>query len=95
MTKKQGFIVPISIFQPEDPRTDAQKAADTINVNFTSTLNISHALFPLLRPHARVVNVASTMGLLAYINNQELVEKLSSPSATEKDIADIMDQYVK
>ena len=33
--------------------------------NFTATLNISRALFPLLRPGARVVNVASFVGLLS------------------------------
>ena len=33
--------------------------------NFTATLNISRALFPLLRPGAHVVNVASFTGLLS------------------------------
>ena len=79
----------------DDPRTVGQKAAETIHVNFTSTVNISHALFPLLRPHARVVNVASTLGLLTYIKNQELADKLSNPNATEKDVTEVMELYVK
>ena len=56
---------------------------------------MSHAMFPLLRPHARVVNVASTLGLLYNIKNEEITKKLSSEKATEQDITDIMNQYVK
>ena len=88
-------MLKIAVIKAEDPRNEGQKAAETIHVNFTSTVNVSHALFPLLRPHARVVNVASTLGLLSYIKNQDLANKLSSPTATENDVAEVLDQYIK
>ena len=38
---------------------DIEQATVTLATNFTGTLNISHALFPLLRPHSRIVNMSS------------------------------------
>ena len=46
---------------------DIEQATVTLATNFTATLNISRALFPLLRPHSRVVNVASTAGRLSAV----------------------------
>ena len=44
----------------------------TVATNFTATLNISRALFPLLQPHARVVNMSSVSGLLQKYNNPDI-----------------------
>lgn len=42
---------------------DIEQATVTLATNFTGTLNISYALFPLLRPHSRVVNMSSSRQL--------------------------------
>jgi len=39
-----------------------EQAEVTNRVNYFGTKNVSNALIPLLRPHARVVNVSSLMG---------------------------------
>lgn len=43
---------------------DLEQATVTMTTNFTATLNISRAMFPLLRTGGRIVNVASSTGLL-------------------------------
>ena len=58
-------------------------------------MDMCNAFFPLLRPHARVVNVASRLGLLNKIINSDLKAKLSNPNATVEDIVNVMNQYVK
>lgn len=40
----------------------SEQAENTCRVNFFSTMNCCNELFPLLRPHARVVNVSSSAG---------------------------------
>ena len=85
----------IGIFQREDPSSFGVKAAETIRINFTGTLNLCHALFPLLRPHARVANFASYLGQLNNIKNPEIRDKLSNENATEQDIVDVMNDYVR
>ena len=71
------------------------QALNTIRCNFTATLDMCNAFFPLLRPHARVVNVASRLGLLNKIIDSDLKAKLSNPNATIEDIVDVMNQYVE
>ena len=52
-------------------------------------------LFPLLRPHARVVNVSSSAGHLLKIPGESLRKKLSSLSLTEEELTDLLKQFVK
>ncbi len=40
------------------------QAEETIRVNFLGTLNLCQELFPLLKKHARVVNVSSVVGAI-------------------------------
>ena len=79
----------------DDPSPFGLKAAETIKVNFTGILHLCHALFPLLRPYARVANFASYLGQLNNIKNKEIVDKLSNENATEQDSIDVMNDYVK
>ncbi|XP_076046039.1 carbonyl reductase [NADPH] 1-like isoform X1 [Oratosquilla oratoria] len=77
-----------------------EKAENTIRVNYFGTLNVCHALFPLLRPHARVVHVSSSFGHLSYIDGDEpqassLRSKLGSPTLTEEELNAIMNDYVR
>ncbi|XP_042892822.1 carbonyl reductase [NADPH] 3-like [Penaeus japonicus] len=77
-----------------------EQAEHTIRVNFFDTLALCRSLFPLLRPHARVSTVTSSSGHLLRINGNEphasaLKEKLASPSLTEEELCDLMNQYVE
>lgn len=58
-------------------------------------LNTCHVLFPLLRPHARVVNVSSSEGHLLKIPGELLREKLSSSSLTEEELTDLLKEFTK
>lgn len=55
-------------FKKDDDKTPIREQVEnTIRINFTSTLNVCNALFPLLRPHSRVVNISSRLGFLSSI----------------------------
>lgn len=76
-----------------------EQAENTIRVNYFGTLAVCHALFPLLRPHARVSNVSSSAGHLSEIRGDEpaasqLKAKLASDTLTEEELADLMNQFV-
>lgn len=71
-----------------------EQATVTLRTNFTGTLDVSRALFPLLQPHARVVNISSTAGLLSIVQ-PHLQEKLSSPSLTEQELVALMAKFVE
>jgi hypothetical protein len=42
-------------------------------VNYTGTINLCDALFPLLRPHSRVVNVSSRAGMLKVCKDASMI----------------------
>lgn len=63
-------------------------------MNYFGTLNLCSALFPLLRPHARVVNVASDSGMLSYVKSEALRNRLTDEKATLQDISNIMTEYL-
>lgn len=71
------------------------QAEQTIHVNYTRLLATCHALFPLLRPHARVVNVSSSAGHLSRILGDALKQKLSNPSLTEEELTALMNNFVQ
>lgn len=71
------------------------QAKETIRVNYFSLRRVCDALYPLLRPHARVVHVSSSAGRLCNITGTELKKKLSDASLTEKELDNIMHEFVK
>ena len=59
------------------------------------TLRLSTALLPLLRPHARVVNVASMAGMSALAGlDEEKLERVRSPSLTVEGLSDLMQEFI-
>lgn len=66
----------------------------TIKTNFTSTLNLTKVLLPLMRPHGRIVMVSSMDGTLDILHH-DLQERFSSDSLTETQLVALMDQFVK
>jgi carbonyl reductase 1 len=64
-----------------------------MRVNYRATLNVSNALFPLLRPHARVVNVASMLGMLKFIADKKMTERLLSHDLSVQEIDTFVQRY--
>lgn len=71
-----------------------EQAEVTLKTNFHGTLDVCHALFPLLRPHARVVNVSSMASRLSQVS-EEWQKKFRSPTLTEKELVSFMDLFVR
>jgi len=68
---------------------------NTIKVNFTSNLKVCDLLFPLLRPHARVVNVSSSLGLASHIPNVDIRKKFIDHSLTVEQLVQIVQQFIE
>ncbi|XP_071180744.1 carbonyl reductase [NADPH] 3-like [Mytilus galloprovincialis] len=65
-----------------------------IETNYVSVVNISEALFPLLRPNARVVNVSSRMGNFTAFNMKEETKmKFASQNLTVKELTSLVWEY--
>lgn len=75
-------------------------ARKTIQTNFYNTKRVCDILFPLLRPHARVVNLTSDDGHLSKVAGQEpeaaeLRKRFSDPSLTTEQLCSLMDEFVE
>lgn len=78
----------------------AEHAHSTMQTNFFDTHRLCNILFPILRPHARVVNLSSMLGHLTQISSQdsvavELRAKLSSPDLTYEELHSLMQDFVE
>jgi len=71
------------------------QAEETIRVNYFSLRRVCTALYPLLRPHARVVHVSSSAGRLSNITGDALKQKIADPNLTEAELDKIMHEFVK
>ena len=83
------------LFWPDSPLSFHEKAVRTLRTNFFSTKSACDILFPILRPHARVVNVSSSAGNLFQISSQELRSKLSYPNLTYEELNSLMENYIE
>lgn len=72
-----------------------EQAEVTVKTNFFGLLNVCKELFPLLRPHARVVNLSSMCGMLQRIPGEELKKKLNNPKITLEELCSLMEQFVQ
>ena len=66
-----------------------------MRTNFKATLDISNALFPLLRSNARVVNVSSRLGLLNQIKNDDIKNKFKDPNLKIDGLIKLVDEYME
>lgn len=80
-------------YLPGNPTPFPEQAVNTINVNFFGTLNVCRELFPLLRPHARVVNLSSSTGKLSLLTKESLRQRFLAAS-TEEDLCQLMNEFV-
>lgn len=79
----------------EDTVSFAEQAEMSVKTNFVGTLDVCKSLFPLLRPHARVVTV-STRGahMGAQHCSDELKAKFGNPDITVPEIEQLMADFV-
>lgn len=71
-----------------------ERAETTVKINYFGTLNMCKSFFPLLRHHARVVNVSSGLGDLSCVS-PALQKQFSSPKLTFTEITSLMEKYIR
>ncbi|KAI1304960.1 Carbonyl reductase [NADPH] 3 [Halotydeus destructor] len=67
----------------------------TMATNYYATQRVCDILFPILKPHARVVNVSSSAGMLSRIPGKENREALGSPTLTKVKLNQIVERYMQ
>jgi carbonyl reductase 1 len=77
-----------------------EKAKLTLETNFFHTMRASDILFPILKPHARVVHMSSSAGHLSQINGDEpaateLKKKLASPTLTREELCGLLQGFIE
>ncbi|EFN80721.1 carbonyl reductase [NADPH] 3 [Harpegnathos saltator] len=81
-------------FKTDATEPFAIQAEETIKVNYFSLRRVCTALYPLLRPHARVVHVSSSAGRLSNITGDALKKKIADPNLSEEELDNIMRGFV-
>lgn len=82
-------------FKHDAPEPFGVQAEVTLKTNFFALLNVCNALFPLLRPHARVVNLSSSAGFLQRIPGQEIKKKLANPDIQLSELVQLMKDFIE
>ncbi|XP_029640283.1 carbonyl reductase [NADPH] 1 [Octopus sinensis] len=73
----------------------SEQAEVTLRCNFTGTLDVCRQIFPLLHPHARVVNVSSMSSVRALNKcSTDLREKFIDKNLTIPQLENLMAQFV-
>ncbi|KAK3591767.1 hypothetical protein CHS0354_019539 [Potamilus streckersoni] len=82
------------IFKDESDAPFAEKVEETLKLNFWDTLAVCEVLYPLLRPHARVVNVGSIYSTMAFGRcSDSLKAKISNPNISMDQLKDLMRDF--
>ncbi|KAI8761707.1 carbonyl reductase [NADPH] 1 [Biomphalaria glabrata] len=73
----------------------SEEAKVITKTNFFDTLHVCQVLFPLLRPHARVVNVSSSRALLALKECSDTLKvRLTDSNITMEELTSIIKTFV-
>jgi len=71
------------------------QAEVTVKTNFWGTLNVCNSLFPLLRPHARVVNVSSRASCMSANKcSDALKQRMVDPDIDMAKVKQLMTEFV-
>ncbi len=103
---KRGFIAKVNnaaiAYQyVSTPREEyAESVRKTIQTNYYSTLRACKILFPLLRPHSRVIHVNSDDGHLLRICGKEpesavLRARFADPDLTEEQLDQLLKEFIQ
>ncbi|OQV15843.1 putative Carbonyl reductase [NADPH] 3 [Hypsibius exemplaris] len=68
---------------------------EVIGTNFFGLLNVCEVFFPILRPHARVVNFGSNLGTLRSLKLEDVKKRLVSDDLTVEELKQIVLTYAK
>ncbi|XP_055958793.1 carbonyl reductase [NADPH] 3 [Patella vulgata] len=80
----------------DSPVPFSERAEVTIRTNFTATLDVTNALFPLLRPHSRIVHVSSRKSKWSVnICSDTIQARLLDPSLTIEQLKEIIQTFVE
>ncbi|KAF6203901.1 hypothetical protein GE061_002239 [Apolygus lucorum] len=84
------------LYMPGSPEPLEEQVAETLKTNYFALKNVCHALFPLLRPHARVVNLTSSAGNLErMVPGEALRKRFADPNLTEEMLDQLLAEYVR
>ncbi|XP_061163370.1 carbonyl reductase [NADPH] 1-like isoform X3 [Saccostrea echinata] len=73
-----------------------EQAEITLKTNYFGTVAISDVLFPLLRPHARVVNVSSLACNFSITKcSPEVQAKFLNNAITKQELTDLMNDFIQ
>ena len=93
LINNSGILDPPSLIA-KGKMTYSEQVARAVNTNFFGTLNVCNAIFPLLRPNARVVNVSSRLGV-ASILEADKRNKLLDMCLTENELVKLMTDFIE
>ncbi|KAK2503345.1 hypothetical protein MC885_000416 [Smutsia gigantea] len=80
----------------EDTTSLHFQAQMTMKTNFFGTRDVCTDLLPLVRPQGRVVNVSSTLSLIALKRcRPDLQQKFTSETITEEELVGLMNKFVE
>ncbi|XP_069117733.1 carbonyl reductase [NADPH] 1-like [Argopecten irradians] len=83
-------------YAPDSVEPFSTQAEVTCKTNFHGTLHVCKTLFPLLGPHARVVNISSGVSKVAITMCSEQVRnRLLDPNLTMEQLGEMIDSYVE
>ena len=75
--------------------TFSEQAAVTCKTNFFGTLDVCNALFPLLKPHARVTNVSSMASQMSISKcSAAIKDKFKQPDITMDQLKALIQQFI-
>ncbi|XP_036755215.2 carbonyl reductase [NADPH] 1-like [Manis pentadactyla] len=83
-------------FWVDDPTPLPIQAEMAMKTNFFGTRDVCTELLPLVRPQGRVVNLSSTLTLVALKHcSPELQQKFTSETITEEELVGLMNKFVE
>ena len=81
-------------FSPASSVPVQEQAQSTIDTNFTGTLNMMRTFASITRPHGRIVNLSSFVCDLSRLRSKKLRDRFNSPSLTEDELVNLMEEYL-
>ncbi|KAK0046293.1 carbonyl reductase [NADPH] 1 [Biomphalaria pfeifferi] len=72
-----------------------KRAKEVIKTNYFSNLDVCNVLFPILRPHARVVNLSSVMSQIGLNGCSEALRaRFTDPTISIEELSSLMQRFV-
>ncbi|XP_072047285.1 carbonyl reductase [NADPH] 3-like [Amphiura filiformis] len=81
-------------FKNADPSPVSVQAPVTLATNFDALLAVCHTLFPIIRSHGRVCQVASGSGSYTYKKISDELKCRFKNTATEQDVIQLMQEFI-